>query len=268
MPEAKPPQAPLRDLRVLAACTPKTAARLETGLRAHGAAVLAVSMIELRDIEDNPALDSALQRLPSFDWIVFTSAFAVGCFLKRLERSKLTAFSPSGPRVCCIGPATAARLRNAGVEPDVTPGEFVAEAIPPALAESHRRMPGLAGKRILIPRAREARDYLPRALEASRAAVEVVACYENAPAVLPDRLRKEIVAFEPGAAVFTSSLTVRSFMTNLGLQAARELLAKCRVAALGPITASTVRSYELSVHVIPAQNTIASLLDALRDHFR
>jgi uroporphyrinogen III methyltransferase/synthase len=122
--------------------------------------------------------------------------------------------------------------------------------------------------RILLPRARHARDLLPDALERIGARVDMVACYEN---ILPEIDRDQVQAVlrrPPDLLVFTSASTVRNFITMLGSEGAREVLRQSTVAALGPITAHTLAAYGKQAEIRPGANTIPSLLDAIRRYFQ
>ncbi len=256
----------LEGCRIFVACTLKTAARVHAGLRRFGASTLALPLVEIREILDNPALDEALGRLHAYAWIIFTSSYGVDLVLRRLARQGITPASLAAERICAIGPMTAARLQDAGIPPLLIPQDFSAEGILQALSAYHGSLEALAGRPILIPRAREARDLLPRKLAESGAEVDVVVAYENAPAALDERTREAVIAFAPEVAAFTSSLTFKSFLTNLGSVQARKLLDGCRLAAMGPATRTTIESRGLQVEILPRENTIPALVEAIREN--
>ena len=79
-----------------------------------------------------------------------------------------------------IGPATAGRLERFGLRADLVPKEYVAEGLIQALKELD-----LKGKSVLLARASEARDVLPRELTAAGARVFEAALYQTLP---PDGL--------------------------------------------------------------------------------
>ena len=68
--------------------------------------------------------------------------------------------------------------------------------------------------------------------------------------------------------MFTSSSTVRNFITILGSEGARKVLRQGAVAALGPITARTLAAYGKEAEIRPGENTIPSLLDAIGRYFQ
>jgi uroporphyrinogen III methyltransferase/synthase len=167
-----------------------------------------------------------------------------------------------------VGPATAAALETAGVSVSLVPREFVAEGILSALEERCGGLRGLAGLRILLPRAKEARDLLPRALEAAGARVDVAPCYENTLPEIDAKQVQSVLACTPDLLVFTSSSTINNFVALLGSESGRKMLSDATVAALGPITARTLASLGKQAEILPRENTIPSLLDGIRLYYQ
>src|SRR5204863_8227392 len=109
-------------------------------------------------------------------------------------------------RICTIGPATRAAVESLHLKVDVTPEEYVAEALVLALVGFD-----LSGKRILIPRAAVARDLAPNALRERGAIVDVVEAYRTLaaqPGTLP----------ETDWVTFTSASTVKNFLAQASLE--------------------------------------------------
>jgi len=68
---------------------------------------------------------------------------------------------------------------------------------------------------------------------------------------------------------FTSSSTVRNFVEVLGgRDAVRSLVARVVIACIGPITARTAEEYGLTVTVMPAENTLPALAEAIVRYFK
>ncbi|PYP71879.1 MAG: HemD protein, partial [Gemmatimonadetes bacterium] len=100
---------------------------------------------------------------------------------------------------------TAAALARCGVTPDVVPARYVAEAVVGALAARG----DLRGKRVLLPRAREARDALPEGLRAYGAVVDVIPVYDTVQEPGDGgALAAELRAARIDVVTFTSSSTV------------------------------------------------------------
>ena len=261
-------QTPLTGKMALLACSEMKSESLISGLAALGAEVLVFPVISIREIADKSALDTALDNLDEYAWIIFTSAYGVRFFLNRMDERGIALERCNRRQVCAVGPATAAVLESRGVRVSLVPGNFVAEGIVAALQERQAGLSGLRGMRILLPRARQARDLLPDALGSIGAQVDMVACYEN---ILPEMDRDQVQVVlrrPPDLLVFTSSSTVRNFITILGRKGAREVLSQSTVAALGPITARTLATNGKEAEIRPGENTVPSLLDAIGRYFQ
>jgi uroporphyrinogen III methyltransferase/synthase len=232
-------------------------------LEASGAEVVTLPTIAIEPPEDWGPLDAAIRTLGAYHWVLFTSVNGVSAFRKRLARARLDARSLAGRRVAAIGPETARALRRASIEPDLVPDEYRAEgllhALAPLLAPEHR---------VLLVRAADARDVLPRELEARGHAVSVVPAYRTVLAEHGgDRIRGLLQAGRLDAVTFTSPSTVRGFLALIGPLEAWRLLANVVVAVIGPVTAQTATEHGLRVRVTPREYTIPALADALAGYF-
>ncbi len=156
-----------------------TRAREQSGEFATKLVNLGAEVIEFPTIEILPPLhweelDRAIDQLKSYDWIIFTSANGVIFFWERWREKVKNPRLPSPLKVCAIGPATANQLKKKQIRVDYVPKEFVAEAI----LQGFEKM-AVAGRRILLARARVARDILPKGLREMGAEVDVVEAYRT-----------------------------------------------------------------------------------------
>lgn len=260
-------QKPLLNKTALIACSEKKLSALVSGIREMGGSPIPFPAIEVRDIEDKTPLDSALASLIHYAWVIFTSAYGVGHFAKRLREIGIQWPACEAPKICAIGPATAAEARNSGFNVDLIPEEYVAEGVVNALAKYHGGLHVLAGRRILLPRAMEAREILPEALIKAGALVDIVPCYRTVRANPDGVLLQQLKEAAPDLMLFTSSSGVRSFVETLGEQEGRSMLGKSVVAVIGPITSNTVATFGKRAEIIPEENTIDSLLEAIRRYY-
>jgi uroporphyrinogen III methyltransferase/synthase len=123
-------------------------------------------------------------------------------------------------------------------------------------------------RRVLIPRAKVAREQVPELLRKGGVAVDVVPAYETRPAG-PEhqaRLTDLIANSEVDVILFTSSSTVDSMVDMLGSRAV-PLLARVTLASIGPITSATAARRGLEVAVTAETYTVEGLLDALEKHY-
>ena len=251
---------PLFGRRVVVTRARAQAGELSAMLERLGAEVHEFPTIEIRPPEDYGPLDAAIRELDSFTWIVFTSVNGVEAFAERLRHHGLDLRAvPRHAKVAAIGPATAQKVEEAGLRVDISPEEYRAEAL-------IRALDGLAGERVLIPRAKVAREILPDKLREAGAEVVVPPAYESIPTSEGrEELVRRLESGEIDCVTFTASSTVENFVGAFGAEEAARLLAGTRVACIGPITADTARKHGLRVDVEAEKYTIPGLVEAVID---
>lgn len=238
-------------------------------LESYGARVILCPTIEIAEPENYEALDEAIDHLYGYDWLVFTSVNGVDYFLRRLQSREHQISELDNLRVCAIGEATAEKLHHAHIHVDVVPEEFKAEGVFLALQRYAGGPQALAGLNFLIPRAAVARDFLPKALEAAGARVDVVTAYRT---VQPDHVDfGRVTALLTGGGVdcitFTSSSTVRNLAAMFDASDLAELLKGVVIACIGDITATTAAEYGLRTDIQPHEFTVPSLAHAIAEYF-
>lgn len=253
---------PLLGKRVAITRARAQASVLREELAALGAEVIEVPTIEIRPPDSWEPLDAAIRRLEEFQYLLVTSANGVRNFLARLAAAGRDVGALSGLTIGAVGPATAAELARAGVKVDIVPAEYVGEGLMAALGDRDLR-----GKAFLIPRARVARDLVPRALEERGARVEVVEAYQTAvPQTSPEELARMLTP-PPDAITFTSSSTATNFAKLVGRDRLVQTLGSAVIASIGPITSQTLRELGLAVTVEARESTTAGLAKSLGEYF-
>jgi uroporphyrinogen III methyltransferase/synthase len=238
-------------------------------LERYGARVISCPTIEIVEPETYAPLDEAIDNLYGYDWLIFTSVNGVDHFLRRFAERGHEAHELDDLRVCAIGEATAARLRDAHAHVDVVPDQFKAEGVFAALKDYLGGLEGFKTLNFLIPRAAAARDYLPRALVEAGARADVVPAYRT---VRPDtsELGRVGAMLEGGAIdciTFTSSSTVTNFAQLFDTTDLSKLLDGIAVACIGDITASTAAQYGLRTDIQPHEYTIPALARTIADYY-
>jgi uroporphyrinogen III methyltransferase/synthase len=260
-------QKPLLHRTILVACSAKKMIELVAGLEAMGGNALPFPVIETQEIEDKQPLDRAIASLHLYTWLVFTSAYAVSFFMRRLKERGTAPGRQALPKICAIGPATAKAVSNFGYDVALVPEQFVAEGVVEALRKFSGGLHSLKGQRFLLPRAKEGRELLPAALSTLGAVVDVVPCYQTVRAELEESVIQRVRATKPDLVVFTSSSTVRNVIDILGQEDGNRMLLESVVAVIGPVTGSTTESFGKRAEIVPKENTIASLLEAICSYF-
>lgn len=243
---------------------PEQAAALAGRLEALGAHTLPLATITIAPVEDPAALDAAIEALASYDWLVFTSVNGVRAVAERLATLGRDWSTRGLARVAAIGPATARALEERGVHVALVPDEYVAEGILDGLGN-------VAGQRLLLARADIARPALADGLRLRGAEVDEIAAYRTIiQPPEPDVIRRALLSDDPVDAItFTSSSTARGLLRGLealGLDP-RVTLRGVALAAIGPITAATLREAGLEPALVADEYTIPGLTGALAAYF-
>ncbi len=254
----KPSKNALSGVRVLVGRARHQAGALSGELRKLGATVLEIPFIEIRGPRSFRPLDSALKNLAAYDWLILTSANGVEAMWERMAKLRLAKANLKHLHIAAIGPATKKAIEKRGLRVDVVPKEYVAESV----VRSLRRR--VKGKRVLLVRAKVARDVIPRELRKAGAQVDVVEAYETVvPKSSRTRLRQALANPQkrPHVVTFTSSSTVRNFVELLGSR--KRSLQGVRFASIGPVTSATLREVGLGVDIAAKEFTIAGLVKTI-----
>ncbi|MFV1985925.1 MAG: uroporphyrinogen-III synthase [Gemmatimonadota bacterium] len=247
---------PLAGLRVLVTRPTAPSEPLSVALCRAGAIVDPVPTIRIVDPPDLAPLREAADAFEAYDWVVLTSANGVERLAVALSERLSGSASLRSCKLAVIGPATAAAARVLGAEPLVVPAVHRGEALADALLMA---VPDLAGRRILLARASEARPVLPARLRAAGAIVDDVPAYATR---VDESSREALTALVDDGAVdwvtFTASSTVHGFVELVGPRAGG-----ARAAAIGPITAETVRVVGLPEPVVAEDATAEGLVEAI-----
>ena len=232
-------------------------------LKKLGAEVIEFPTIEIAPPTHWKGVDQAVDQLKSYDWIIFTSANGVIFFWQRLKERGKSLRLPLSLKVCAIGPATASQLRKKGVSVSYIPKEFIAESI----LDGFKRQ-RMEGKRILLARAKKARDVLPKGLKKMGADVDVVEVYRTVrPKGGSKRMNKLLTEGKIDVITFTSSSAVGHFADLLKKEDLKNLVKGIAIACIGPVTARTAKERGLKVRIQPKQYTIPALTRAIAEYF-
>src|SRR6202040_2631771 len=197
----------LSGVRVLVGRARHQAGALSAELRKLGATVIEIPFIEIRQPRSFTPLDSALKNLSRYDWLILTSVNGVEALWQRMAALHLSKSSLKHLHVAAIGPATKKSIESRGGKVAIVPREYVAESVVRSLRKR------VKGKRILLVRAKVARDVIPSELRKSGAHVDVVEAYETVVRQSSrTRLRSALTnpKHSPHVITFTSSSTVRN----------------------------------------------------------
>jgi len=248
--------------RILVTRASRQSFGLSEPLRELGAEVIEVPTIEIRAPQSFAALDHALIKIDHYDTLILTSVNGVETLFERYHRQNLPIVDMQHLLVVAIGPATAAAIRSEGVSVSIVPEKYVAESVVEALRGKITQH-----SRVLLVRAKVARDVLPDELRKTGAQVDVIEAYET---VVPENAAaklKEVFAdpaTKPHVVTFTSSSTATNFLSLLGPDR-NSLLEGVRLASIGPVTAATLKQAGLTPDIEAAEYTMQGLVAAIAD---
>ncbi len=255
---------PLAGTRILVGRARHQAGSLSASLRSLGAAVIEIPFIEIRKPQSHRPLDDALKNIKTYDWLILTSANGVEAMWERVRKLRITHRSLKHLQIAAIGPATKKAIVKHGLKVNMVPEEYVAESVVKGLRDK------VNGKRVVLIRAKVARDVIPEELRAAGAQVDVVEAYET---VVPEKSRARLHALmknsdrRPHIVTFTSSSSAKNFAELLGNFKASAgsagLLKHVQFASIGPVTSATLRELRMPVAIEAREFTMGGLIRAI-----
>jgi uroporphyrinogen-III synthase len=210
---------PLAGVRILVGRARHQASALSAQLRKLGAEIIEIPFIEIHKPRSYKPLDSALRAITDYDWLILTSVNGVEALSARMKHLRISPKHFRHLKIAAIGPATREEIENLGLRAAVVPQRYIAESVVESLEGK------VEGKRVLLARAKVARDVIPRELRKMGARVDVVEAYET---VVPISSRTRLRSImknpkrRPHVVTFTSSSTVKNFATLVGMYGEQE----------------------------------------------
>jgi uroporphyrinogen-III synthase len=254
---------PLAGKRVVITRAALESSELFERLSGSGAIPVLLPLISFAAPESYAPLDAALLEWSRFDWVMFTSAYAVQALVGRAARQgRALVKNTLTPRIAVVGPATKDKAEKAGFSVHQMARTHLGVALAEELGDR------LRGKRVLLPRSDRANPDLPSALRKFGAQVTEVIAYRTVRPTDADQEKLAGVARgEADAILFFSPSAVHSFVEFSGRKQLSILQDRVAMAAIGPVTARALR--ELGVHriVLASEPSAAAVVQALESRF-
>lgn len=219
----------------------------------RGAEPVFIPTIDIEPIVPNARLRTAVDKISSYNALIFTSVNAASIFFAHMRGSGKDARALSGITVIAIGSATAAHLNVYGINADIVPQEFTSEGIVAALGKF-----GVADKTFLIPRAEQARDVIVDYIRKNGGTCTVIPIYRAEIPALVEPPPADIDIF-----TFTSSSTANNFIMLYG----KEILKHGVVASIGPVTTETLVKAGIRVDIEAKRSDIPGLVSAIEAYY-
>lgn len=244
----------VRDRTILVTRPERDSGDLAEKLRALGVDVIEAPTIAVEPLEDTTELDRAIRELAAgrFAWVSFTSPRAVDAVCGALKRFGLPPRLPA--KIAAVGPGTAGKLANVGLEVDLLADPHTTGALADAFPEGEGR--------VFLPRA----DIAPEGLEERLRTkgwtpVRVDAYVTRYLDELPSEARAALDGGGVDAVVFTSASTVEGFVRLAGPRSGASAV------CIGPVTADAARRAGFSVKAVADPHTVDGLVAAVDNLF-
>ncbi len=254
-----------------------------------GAEILEFPTIEINPPESYEEIDSSIDHITSYNWLIFSSRNGVKYFFRRFFEKDKDIRELKGIKICAIGTKTAQEVKKYGLNIDLIPDEFRAEGLIESFAKlgieddkashhlsvarervddntSERKPPKvgiLRGMRFLLPRAEKAREIFPEKIRKLGGEIDVPVTYRTIkPESRGKRLRRFLREGRVSIATFTSAATFHNFREIMG-EDADERLKGVPIAAIGPVTAKAIEKAGFPVEIMPKETTIEAMVEEI-----
>ena len=216
-----------------------------------------VPTIKIQKVEDNKELEAEINRIKDYTYIIFSSKNAVDIFFEKLNDMGYDTRVLYNSKICAVGVETAKAIKSRGIITDIVPEKYVAEGLYEELKDIINE-----NDKILIPRAKNARDFLVNKLS-EKCYIKEVITYESVIDNDKKNLALEVIEDENiDYITFSSSSTVKNFITLIGEENLEKLENK-KIISIGPITSKTIEDFGLEVYKEAEVSTIDSMIDLI-----
>ncbi len=256
---------PLQGRRIVLTRPAGSSDRLAGRLKALGAQVLEIPLLEVRADLDEAVAKEVFADFGAYEWLLFTSRNGVQHFFNAFFRTFDDIRSLGFIRIAAVGKGTVEALADLHLRADLVPERATSNDLGRALAAEQN----LANLRILVITGNRNREDLVRMLEQEGAMVDTLQVYSTRSCDLagnPEaaRFRKEGAE----AVVFASASAVQAFgeqARHLALEPGATVPALC---SFGPATSERMRHAGIPIAVECASPGIDGMIEALVAYFR
>lgn len=216
-------------------------------------------VIKIEDLSNDPTICEEIMKVANYNYLIFTSQNGVKLFFDRMLSLGLDTRQLAKAKIVAIGKVTAQEIKRYHLNADIVPEKYIAEGIYEELV--NRLTPE---DQVLIPRAKESRDFLVEELR-KLCMVKELKIYET---VLGDGMStKEDIKLllhnnHIDYITFTSSSTVKNLVKIIE---GPEMLKDQKLISIGPITSNTITDFGLTVYGEAKDYDIDGLVKVLID---
>jgi len=212
-----------------------------------------VKIFPLIQIKESTTQDEFfIEKLSTYDWLIFTSQNAVLSFSKKIDRHHIR-IDDITVSIAAVGIKTASALEDLGLHVSFMPTPFSADAFVEQFPKVSERKDSC-----LFLRGSLAKATIKEGLGQF---VEEWTVYETLPEAKNSSSLSTYIAQQPDVFVAFASpsavdIYAREIATHIGWT-------HCKIAAIGHVTAATLKNYGAPVHVQPATYTWLALIQEI-----
>lgn len=246
--------AALHGKKVLITREKKQAQEFSEKVSQAGGKPVEVPLLKISCME-NESTSQLLAGTKTYNWIFFTSANGVDCFLKQ-DGVKMIS---EETRLAAVGHKTAGKLVDYGYRVDFIPSTYHAEAMTNEFPEQD----SLDGSQILLVQGSKSRDVLPKWLDEQGARFDTAVVYDS---LFDDgskqHLSRVLAEESPNFITFTSPSTVDAF-----LEMTKGIIQQgCIYVCIGTTTCEHARELGFSGILTPDEFTIDGMIQCMSDY--
>lgn len=205
----------------------------------------------------NITLRSFFPELSPGDWLVFTSKNGIKFFFEHMEEEGFNKRDVASFNVAVVGEKTKQYLHKYGIQASLMPKTFTGEDLAKELVQKVPKT-----KRIVVVRGNLAKPSLRQSLiELGYHCIDFIV-YETIEEIEQgDKLYSSLLNYEVDYITFTSSSTVRSFMS--WCEERNFSWHHLSFACIGKVTEETLRSYQAHNVLVPERFTLEDMLQTI-----
>jgi uroporphyrinogen III methyltransferase/synthase len=249
---------PLWDKTILVTRSTTQEGTFRKKLNALGADVISLPSIQITRLPVTNDFVEDVKQIQDFPWILFSSVNSVKLFFEEFFQHYSDVRALHKNRIACMGPSTEQELLQYGIRADLVPNRYVAESLWDSL-----QMEVQPGHKILLPRAKNARNFLVNKLQEAGCEVHEHHLYESTVNTNHSTDDIEKLLSKPiDVITFTSASCVHNFMKIIPVSLQDKILQHPAVC-IGPITAEALKEYDWQNIFISELHTIDGMCDTI-----
>ncbi len=252
---------PLYGKRIVITRTRDQAADSFNRLKILGACPIQFPVVKTERMRLHKPIREIMQR--SYDWIVFTNENSVRYFFEVLKDERSDSRVLGGLRIAAVGNGTVSALESCNILPDFVPSGFGADLL---IDEMHKKK-HIKDSRLLLVKGDQENSSVSERIAQYGGKADTLDIYKVSPDTPGIDAINDVRNFSAHAYLFTSMATVNHFFRIVGESAAKEMLNKSVVIAIGPVTATALREKEVGGIIIAEKNTIEGMIEELLKAF-